>query len=434
MSAKSYISNSIKLKLAISMVAMLVPLIFLAIGNYIIINRSIDTIPNIIISATEKTDIADLQNLLFQSSIPAHDYLIHGNYRERKTFIQISQQIDSGFQELMDTPLRNHGRKAIMEDTYKLWKKVRDSSQTILAIPNPRKQINDEIYPLIEKMDAYILEAANNLNSIHEIILDEIESESENTRKLGINTPFFSGILLVIAITMAIVISIQLNRKILQPINKLREGAEQFSKGNLDHRITRHSDDELGQLATTFNNLANIMMDNQSRLEEISVTDELTGLCNKRELSHQLGREISRAERTKHSCSVIFMDLDHFKEVNDIHGHSAGDTVLRTISLLIQKGLRPIDIAARYGGEELIVILPETKRRKATLIAERIRKDIEAYDIELSSDHKIRVTASFGVASYPGDGKTQHEVLDKADKAMYLAKRSGRNQVYPVPE
>lgn len=415
------------------MIAMLLPLILLAISNYIIISRSVETLPRFLLFATEVTRVVGLQNQLLLAAMPANDYLIHGKPYEQGEFNTISQQIESKFNDLLSSPLHSKVDKDIIKNAYKLWKKASDLSRTILIIPDPRSQTNESVIQLIEKMDHLILDASNSLNGIHEILIKETEHESLNIQKLSSTIPFLIVALLGTAIAMVIIISIRLNRSILRPITELREGAEQFSKGNLEYRITRHSDDELGQLSITFNNMANILMDSQKRLEELSITDELTGLWNKREFNNQLDREFARAERTSRPCSLVFIDIDHFKKVNDDYGHAAGDVVLQTISLLIRKGLRPVDIASRYGGEEIVLILPETEKQKALQIAERIRKDIEEYEIELPTNKKIKITASFGVANYREDGETQQEILDKADKAMYLAKKSGRNQVYPKP-
>jgi diguanylate cyclase (GGDEF)-like protein/excisionase family DNA binding protein len=163
-----------------------------------------------------------------------------------------------------------------------------------------------------------------------------------------------------------------------------------------------------------------------SRAEIDAITDALTGLYNHRYLHERLSDELHRAREVDKPLSVLFCDLDHFKQYNDAHGHSAGDKVLREIAHLIEQGVRNVDIAGRYGGEEFVVLLVETDADAALLVAERIRERIEAAGF-VADGHPL--TVSIGVATYPGDGERREELLERADAAMYVAKRLGRDRV-----
>ncbi len=174
----------------------------------------------------------------------------------------------------------------------------------------------------------------------------------------------------------------------------------------------------------------------QKSLEEIrtlSLKDPLTGIFNRRYLDERLPRELKRAYRYERPLSVIMMDIDHFKSVNDRHGHHAGDEVLKVCATTISDSIRiDVDWVARYGGEEFVIFLPETPYEGMLVVAERLRRDISEICVR-EKDIDIRVTASFGAASHM---PVQQDVafsadhfLDQADRCLYHAKQNGRNRV-----
>jgi diguanylate cyclase (GGDEF)-like protein len=167
-----------------------------------------------------------------------------------------------------------------------------------------------------------------------------------------------------------------------------------------------------------------------ARLDRLATFDELTGLANRRLLMDQLRRELDRARRDGKPMTVILIDLDHFKQVNDTYGHLGGDAVLVKVSATMKEIVRAGDLPARYGGEELCVVLPSTSLARGAVVAERIRRAIEAATIE-HEDQRIQVTASFGVATAQGAdlGDGPEALLERADAALYRAKGGGRNRV-----
>jgi len=168
----------------------------------------------------------------------------------------------------------------------------------------------------------------------------------------------------------------------------------------------------------------------RARLQQLAITDGLTGLYNYRYFREQLEHEINRASRHNLSLALIMMDLDFFKFYNDTNGHLAGDEVLRRISDLIQKNLRKIDIAVRYGGEEFAAILPETNHDAAIVVAEKIRRLVEEEPIPFQEKQPNgSLTISIGVSSYPNDSIDQEKLVAIADERLYKAKQLGRNKV-----
>lgn len=159
-------------------------------------------------------------------------------------------------------------------------------------------------------------------------------------------------------------------------------------------------------------------------LAELATTDSLTGLLNHAEILKQADYELNRSIRYKHQFSVLMLDIDHFKSVNDEHGHRIGDRILLDVSKIIKDSCRHIDKLGRYGGEEFLIICPETDKDSAVELAERIRSRVE----EMQAGKVQRVTCSIGVASFTNE-QHRDDLVDAADMALYEAKKQGRNRV-----
>jgi len=162
---------------------------------------------------------------------------------------------------------------------------------------------------------------------------------------------------------------------------------------------------------------------NQARISELMLTDPLTGAGNRRHLDERFLLEVDRAQRYDKQLSVVIADLDHFKAINDSFGHNVGDEVLKAVAAVIRSNMRTTDFMARFGGEEFVLLLPETGRVGAELLAERIRRALELQPV---AGLKQPVTASFGVATAQ-PSESAKDVLKRADDALYRAKNAGRN-------
>lgn len=173
-------------------------------------------------------------------------------------------------------------------------------------------------------------------------------------------------------------------------------------------------------------NQAAIAIDN-AKLYELATKDGLTKLYTHRHFFTLLDTELRRASRYNHVLSVIMMDIDDFKLVNDTYGHAVGDKVLREVANIIRTTVRKIDMPARYGGEEFAVILPETNGLDATVIAHRLRKKVENLEIKLDDGTLVKITISLGVASFPDGPDNELALMDFADKALYESKHNGKN-------
>ncbi len=167
-----------------------------------------------------------------------------------------------------------------------------------------------------------------------------------------------------------------------------------------------------------------------ARLEALAHTDPLTHLLNRRALTIRLVAELERVRRYNSPLTMLMIDLDHFKLVNDTFGHLVGDEVLRGIGMILQRSVRSVDMVARYGGEEFVVVLPETGEMGAVAFAERIRQRAEQHNFEAARTSTVRVTVSIGVSCFPSPHvDSAEDLFARADAALYRAKERGRNQV-----
>jgi diguanylate cyclase (GGDEF)-like protein len=218
--------------------------------------------------------------------------------------------------------------------------------------------------------------------------------------------------------------------------------AELLLERVLDHRSALSRDlgrdpglrvaamDYLSNIERRYENPKIVEMDEFEETERSARTDALTGLSNRRVFHETLDAEIRRSRRYRWPVTVLMLDLDHFKDVNDSFGHMLGDLVLERVGGIVRHAVRDADAACRFGGEELAVVLPETAREGGYAVAERIRRRVEkAFQGRPVDGHDISMTVSAGLAAFPEDGLHADELLARADEALYGAKHAGRNRV-----
>lgn len=202
----------------------------------------------------------------------------------------------------------------------------------------------------------------------------------------------------------------------------------------LQHRTTEDLERRVLERTLELEQTLKSLEQANNQLAELSITDALTGISNRRYFDQIIEHEFRRAIRAKQPLSVVLADIDHFKSVNDTHGHQAGDQCLHAVAKALQQQcIRGTDLVARYGGEEFAIVLPATEQLDAAQIADKARQAIEQLDVQWNGRH-ISIRASFGVAGWlPYPGETTEAMLQAADKALYRAKSRGRNQVATAP-
>lgn len=254
-------------------------------------------------------------------------------------------------------------------------------------------------------------------------------SHTEITQKIS-NLNNKTLITLLAGFAGAFLLTILLTSMITRPLIQLEKTALKISRGNFEiEKPDTNSNDEFNLLSQTMYSMA-------KRLEELVYNDPLTGLYNRQLLNIRLSEELARSRRHARPLALLLVDIDHFKRINDTHGHLVGDEMLVAITSLIAKHIREVDCLARFGGEEFIILAPDmTENNARQLLAERIRSAVANEEFNIFSvKQNLRITLSVGLALYPRDAKNEKELIAAADQALYAAKYSGRNQVRAYSE
>lgn len=280
-------------------------------------------------------------------------------------------------------------------------------------------------------IESQLQKAEQLLIQARELSLSEVgllHSQQQNSRwLLGV----FLGTVLILGFGLSAVIGIVFTRAVLKPVRALEQGVRQLGEGEMSARVTEVSHDELGDLARTFNLMAQKLEQNHQELASLSTVDFLTGLHNVREFYRLFHEETRRADRYGHGFSLLVVDVDRFKEINDTFGHQLGDYVLQEVARKLRDLIRGSDHAARIGGDEFAVLLPETGAIDAADLAERIRVFFAEHAINQMDhpDAAINITVSIGQAAYPEDAADANSLFAAADAALYCAKQGGRNKL-----
>lgn len=274
-------------------------------------------------------------------------------------------------------------------------------------------------------------------------------SLSKILEELWFTVLVFATLLITILLSLAVIINFYLNKVVISPLGKLADIMKKVKSGDLGLQVPIVGQNEIGHITNTFNqmSLENALMYHQLEnlnksleqrisdrtkeleakniaLKLLATTDSLTSLANRSSIDQRIIDELNRALRFKHPFSLILLDIDFFKAVNDAYGHVTGDKVLIEFASILQSNVREIDTVGRWGGEEFLIVCPETDSIGAAKLAESLRQKIDDHEFDTIKNK----TASFGVSMYQ-NGDSEKVLLSRADQALYKAKDKGRNRV-----
>jgi diguanylate cyclase (GGDEF)-like protein len=424
--------QSIRNRFLISLGAMLLPLMILGATTYVSINHVVDTFTHVVDDPyMELRDVARAQVAVSAALMPPNDYVAHGEQIEKQNFQHLAEVVDQQFDNLIKKIGPVHHESGLIHAAKEKWLIGKEQALEILAVPHPVG--NHRAAMAMERMDAQFDRVLADLDAASRLSTREAETELQQARILRDDVVFKVLLVMILGLTTAAVSAWFLLHSTVIPIQKMHRVVQQFGRGQLDKRVEIHSDDEVGKLASAFNDMANQVQNITETLTNESTHDPLTGALNRREFERQFQNILQHAIRHNRPLTVAMMDLDHFKNINDTHGHQVGDEYLKVMCKVIETNLRPGDVFARYGGEEFVAVLPESDAVGARRVAERLRLLAAGAGIKRNGQ-MVSTTLSIGLSTFPADGATVSELMAASDRALYGAKAAGRDRVESAQE
>ena len=293
----------------------------------------------------------------------------------------------------------------------------------------PSKNSMRYLYPVQAKEECLVCHTQSHVGAVHGVI--DITYPVNNIRgSINHVMGLFAGYFLLALSLVFTLLYFVLRRVVALPLRDLVQVMQRVIHGmDFSHRVGgRRWIVELQSLSDYFNHLLSTVHEYNQKLEKLAERDPLTNLYNRRKFEESLNYELSRAERHGHAFSLVMIDLDNFKSINDTYGHPVGDMVLRELTDLLAAGLRRGDLLARLGGDEFALILPETSPEMGLQVANKLHRSLQEREFELPVG-KVSVTGSFSMVSYPADGHTREEIYAAMDVVLYKAKHHGKNRV-----
>ena len=322
--------------------------------------------------------------------------------------------------------IKNNGEMVINKDKNLLDKNFFNLINTPKKFNNQYGSFNYTFYG-VKKIAYY-----SKINKLGWLIITSV-NKSDIINPIIMQIFLVTFIVAVISIFLGWILSKLMTRQFVEPLIKIEKRIKSIIEGNSE-KLTdyKYPENEIGLMAKYIEQLTETELYNKNlelqkmneELKRLSSTDQLTKLFNRRKMHEELDKEYKRASRYKNPFSIIMFDIDFFKKINDTFGHQAGDAVLSELSHLVKKIIRATDVASRWGGEEFLILCPETNLNQASILAEKIRSNVENYNFPVDKT----VTVSIGVSEFRKDSSIEN-IIEQADERLYKAKNSGRNKV-----
>ncbi len=420
-------SKSLRFWITLAICVAVVPLALSAAAGFVMLERGVIAPVHDIAYRHRKQVIPsqELRILIWDMLVPVDEYVEDRNPSHQVTFREIRARISAQFADVIDAFKDEPQSQELVERARNMWAAAdQQASHVIFQSAQAGDPDAMKAYRLFH---AQVEAASDILKSIAQRIAAVVD-EQHDQAVLQYERSIWISVIAAIVSLIAILSSIYMvGRVISTSVDRLVDGASRFAEGDRSHRIDIQVPPELGRVANEFNFMIERIRETEADLAALANADSLTRLANRRAFDAIFAEEDARRARYGGSMSMLLLDLDRFKTINDTYGHSGGDEVLRATARTLLRGLRPVDRLFRIGGEEFAVILPHTDLEGARDVAERLRRAIESMEVNVN-ETIISVTTSIGVTLI-ADDMTQLSAMEAADSALYEAKKSGRNKV-----
>jgi len=420
---------TLRVRVAVAIVCLLIPVLMISIEYMYSFAVFTETLHEVVEeSVMESRPLLNLLHYVQEADLEAHDFLAYGTESEKEEYMKAASSVAEALEATLEAPYADITERNMVRSAYIQWKVAHNLILSQMHGEHPGIELKQ--MRIIDKQFKDVEEALS--NAIQRANLEMEEEYESAIDKLQFS---LGAVILFALLQLAVAFFIWrwLVKVVTAPIASLTGKVKTIGTGTQPEEGGHYPNDEVGRLARAVNDTAERVYETTTSLKDMAEHDKLTGLYNHHTFIHLLGIEVERSLRYERVLTLLLIDIDHFKNINDTYGHLAGDEALKQLVSIIIDSLRSIDIAGRYGGDEFAIIMPETPGIDAYSMAERIRLTVNSQQVKLPEGQMVSVGLSIGLAEFPADKVTVQDIVGAADAALYEAKRLGRNKVEVEP-
>ncbi len=366
-----------------------------------------------------------LRALVLDASVPVDEFVDDGDPTRPAAYRALRERIEAAFAALHDHLQHDPEPRAIVERAREDWSSADRAATEILSVR--RAAGNPRDLESMQRFDGLIEAATDKLAAVSTDLERDLTADHDEALLFYERSEWIMGIAAAVSLLTVLAAVIIIGRILSNSVDRLVSGATRFASGDREHRIDVPVPPELHSVAEEFNRMIVRIHESEAALAELARRDGLTKLFNRRAFDDALLEMSSRLDRVGGRMALLMIDIDHFKTINDTHGHGVGDDVLRAVSRTLTADVRLVDRVFRVGGEEFGVLLYGAEADAAAATAERLRQSVEAAPVSTPKG-VVAVTISVGIAAAAA-GEDRATLVATADAALYRAKQAGRNRV-----
>jgi len=418
-------SKSLRFWITLSMALSILPLAVSAGVGYVVLDVCVIA-PFHDVAQRQRDQVARAQHIrlmIWDSLIPFDEFASNGGVFDNEAYNRLREQIETDFSSLMMAVADDPATPKRVRTAWERWRASSSMVDTFLVAPD--RLSRQEEAALVRSFHVSTVEAIQNLRAIGDNLTQVIEGDYREATLCYRWVEWFAiaaGVMSLLAIAASVRI---IGHTISNSVDRLVAGATRFAGGDRDHRIEVEIPSELRRVAVEFNKMIERVHISEEALADLAYRDSLTNLANRRVLIEDFAELDLRSGRSERAACLLAIDIDRFKAINDCHGHSVGDAVLRALAKTMTASLGPADEVYRTGGDEFVVLLRGADLKAAAATAERLRLAVASTPVT-ADGAVIHPTISIGVSPVLGDLKT---TMDEADAALYRDKADGRNRI-----